>query len=87
MSQICPRLGGDGTKIALSGHVFDQPPGEMSTFRGKLSDRVGDHVALSPEGVVLVTYPGVESPYPRPPPIVKTLHSTPYHHPPSFDMT
>ena len=30
MSQICPVLGGDGTKRAPTGDLFDQPPGEMS---------------------------------------------------------
>ena len=32
---------------------------------------VGDHVVLSSEGVVLVSSPGTESSYPRPPPIVE----------------
>ena len=45
----------------------------MSRIRGKLADYVGDHVVLSPEGVILVTSPGTESSYPRPPPIVETL--------------
>ena len=39
----------------------------MSLIRGKLADHVGDHVILSPEGSVLVTSPGTESSYPRPP--------------------
>ena len=39
----------------------------MSWIRGKLADHVGDHVVLSPEGAVLVTSPGTESSYPRPP--------------------
>ena len=67
-----PVLGGDGTKIAPPGDLFDQPPGGMSWIRGKLADHVGDHVVLSPEGVVLVTSPGTESSYPRLPPIVET---------------
>ena len=47
-----PVLGGDDTKIAPPGDLFDQPPGEMSWIRGKLADHAGDHVALSPEGVI-----------------------------------
>ena len=47
-----PVLGGDGTKIAPPGYLFDQPLGEMSWIRGKLADHAGDHVDLSPEGVV-----------------------------------
>ena len=66
-SQFVPVLGGDGTKKAPPGDLFDQPPGEMSWIRGKLADHVGDHVVLSPEGVVLVTSPGTESLYPLPP--------------------
>ena len=58
---------GDGTKIAPTGDIFDEPPSEMSWIRGKLTDHVGDHVVLSPEGAVLVTSPGTESSYPRPP--------------------
>ena len=34
---------------------------------------VGDHVVLSPGGVILVTSPETESSYPRPLPIVETL--------------
>ena len=52
--KFVPVLGRDGTKIAPTG-------------RGKLADPVEDHVVLSPEGSVLVTYPGTESSYPRPP--------------------
>ena len=51
--------------------LFDRPPGEMNWIRGKLADHVGDHVVLSPEGVVLVPTPGTESSYP--PPIIETL--------------
>ena len=54
--KFAPVLGGDGTKIVRPGDIFDQPPGEMSRTRGKLANHVGDHVILSPEGVVLVTY-------------------------------
>ena len=65
-NKYVPVLGGDGTKIAPTGDIFDQPPGGMSSIRGKLADRVGDHVVVSPEGAVLVTSPGTESSYPRP---------------------
>ena len=53
-------------KIASTGDIFDQPPGQMRLIRGKLADHVGDHVVLSPEGAVLVTSPGTKSSYPRP---------------------
>ena len=33
----------------------------MSCIRGKLSDRVGNNVILSPEGAVLMAFPGTES--------------------------
>ena len=59
-------LGGDGTKIAPIGDIFDQLHGGMISIRGKFADHVGDHVVLSPEGAVLVTFPGTESSYPRP---------------------
>ena len=62
-----PVLGGNGTKIAPSGDIFDQPPGQMQWIWGKLADHVGDHVVSSPEGAVLVTSPGTKSSYPRPP--------------------
>ena len=62
-----PVLRGDGTKIAPTGDIFDQTPGGMISIRGKLADHVGDHVVISPEGAVLVTSPGTESSYPRPP--------------------
>ena len=39
----------------------------MIPIWGKLADHVGDHVVLSPEGAALVTSPGTESSYPRPP--------------------
>ena len=60
-----PVLGGNGMKIASTGDIFDQPPGQMRLIRGKLADHVGDHVVLSPEGAVLVTSPGTKSSYPR----------------------
>ena len=66
-SNFVPVLGGDGTKIAPTGDIFDQPPGGMSSVRGKLANHVGDHAVLSPEGSVLVTSTGTESSYPRPP--------------------
>ena len=55
-----PVSGVDGTKIAPPGDLFDQTPFEMSSIRGKLANPVGDHVVLSPKGVVLVTSPGTE---------------------------
>ena len=66
-----PVLGGDGPKKAPPGDLFDQPPHEMSWIWGKLADHVEDHVVLSPEGAVLVTYPGTISSYPRPPQSLK----------------
>ena len=66
-NNFVPVLGGDGTKIAPPGDLFDQPPGEMSWSRGKLADHAGDHVGLFPEGVVFMPAPGTESSYPRPP--------------------
>ena len=65
-NNFVPVLRGNGTKIAPTGDIFDQPPGGMSWIRGKLADHVGDHVVLSPEEGVLVTSPGTESSYPRP---------------------
>ena len=66
-NDFVPVLGGDGTKIALTGDIFDQLPGGVSSTRGKLADHVGIQVVLSPEGAVLVTSTGTESSYPRPP--------------------
>ena len=66
-----PVLGGDGTKIAPPGDLFDQPADEMKYIRGKLADHVWDHVVLSPEGVVLVPSPGTKSSYPRSPQSLK----------------
>ena len=65
--RLVPVLRGDGTKIAFPGDLFDQLPGEMNLIRGKLVDHAGDHIVLSPEGVVFVPSPGTESSYPRPP--------------------
>ena len=64
-NNFVPVLRGNGTKIAPTGGIFDQPPGGMSWIRGKLADHVGDHVVLSPEEGVFVTSPGTESSYPR----------------------
>ena len=72
--KFVPALRGNGAKKAPPGDLFDQPPGEMSLIRGKLPDRVRDHAVLSLEGVVLVTSPGKESSYLRPPQSLK--HST-----------
>ena len=60
-----PVLRGNGTKIAPTGDIFDQPSGELSWIRGKLADHVGDHVVLFPEEGVLVTSPRTESSSPR----------------------
>ena len=57
MSKIFNHFEGGGTKIAPPGDIFDQPPGEMSSIRGKLADHIGDHVVLSPEGAVLMPLP------------------------------
>ena len=75
MSKFVPVLGGNGTKTAPPGDLFGQPSGEVNWIRGKLTDYVGDHVILSPEEVVLVTFPRKESSYPRPS-IVETLRRT-----------
>ena len=64
-NKFVPVLGGDGTKIAPSGEIFFQPPGGMNWIRGKLAGHVGNHVVLSPERAVLVTYPEMESSYPH----------------------
>ena len=66
-NKFVPVLRGDGTKIAPPGDLFDKPPGEMNWIRGKLADHAGDHVVLSPEGVVFGPSPGTESSYPRHP--------------------
>ena len=65
-NKCVPVLRGNGTKIAPTGYIFDQPPGGMSWVRGKLAGHVGGHVVLSPEEGVLVTSPWTESSYPRP---------------------
>ena len=56
----------DGTKIAPPGDLFDQPFVEMHSFWGKLANHLGDNVVLSPEEVILLTFPVTESLYPRP---------------------
>ena len=66
-NKVVPVLGGEGTKIIPTRDIFDQPPGGMISFRIKLADHVGDHVVLFLEEAVLVTSPGTESSYPRPP--------------------
>ena len=79
--KFVPVLERDGTKIAPSGDLFDHPPGEISSVRGKITDLVGDHVVLSPEGDVLVTTsPGTESSYPRPPQSLKHSPTQGLHH-------
>ena len=70
-----PVLEGDGTEIAPAGDLFVQFPGKMSSIRDMLADHVWDHVVLHPEGVVLVTSPGMESSYPRPPQSLKHSNS------------
>ena len=59
--KFVPISGGYGTKKCPLGNIFDLPRGEMSCIRGKLSDRVGNNVILSPEGAVLMAFPGTES--------------------------
>ena len=63
-NKFVPVLRGNGKKIASTGDIFDQPPGQMQWIRGKLANHVRDHVVLSPEGAVLVTSPGTKSSYP-----------------------
>ena len=66
-NKFVPVLGGDDTRIAPTGDLFDQQsPREMSGVLGKLADHAGDHVVLSPKGVVLMTSSGTESSYPLP---------------------
>ena len=66
-NDFAPVLGGNGTKVAPTGDIFDQPHGQMRRVRGKLADLVGDHAVSSPEGTILVTSPETKSSYPRPP--------------------
>ena len=73
-NKFVPVSRGNGTKLAPTGYIFDQPPGGMSWIRGKLADHVGGHVVLSPEEGVLVTSAGTESSYPRPPQEGKAIH-------------
>ena len=75
-NEFVPVSRGNGTKLAPTGYIFDQPPGGMSWIRGKLADHVGGHVVLSPEEGVLVTSTGTESSYPRPP---QSLNSSGSH--------
>ena len=62
--KFVPVLVGDGSRISSPGDLFGQPPGEVSSIRGRLADHVGGHKVLSPEGVVLVSSSGTESSYP-----------------------
>ena len=39
-NKFVPVLRGNGTKIAPTGDICDQPPGEMSWIRGKRADHV-----------------------------------------------
>ena len=66
-SSFVPVSGGNDTKIAPTGDIFDQLPGGMSLDRGKLPNNVGDNIDLSPKGAVLVTSTGTESSYSSPP--------------------
>ena len=66
-NKFVPVLGENGTEITPTEDIFDQPPSQVRSIRGKLADRVGDYVVLSPEGVVLVTSRGMKSSYLRPP--------------------
>ena len=75
---VFPVLRGNGTKIAPTGDIFDQPPGGMSWIRGKLADHVGDHVVLSPEEGVLVI-PGDGIVVSPPSPIVEQLETAEVH--------
>ena len=77
-NKFVPVLEGVGTKIAPTGDIFVQPPGGMNWIRGMLADNVGDHVVLSPEAAVLVTYLGTKSSYPRPPQSLNNSEIYPY---------
>ena len=68
-----PVLRGKGTKIAPTGDIFDQPPGQIRRILSKLADHVGDHVVSSPEGTVLVTSPRDKIVVSPPSPIVEPL--------------
>ena len=74
-NKIVPVLRGNGTKIAPTGDICVQPPGEMSWIRGKLADHVGDHAVLSPEEVVLAISSGTELSHPRPSQSLNNSHS------------
>ena len=71
VTNLSPFRDGGWHEIAPPGDLFGQSPGEMILIRGKLADRVGDHVLLPPDGVVLVISPRTESSYPRPPQSLK----------------
>ena len=73
MLQFCPRFAKGRHEHCVSrALIWRTPcPGEISVIRGKLTDHIGDHVVLSPEGVVLVTSPGTASSYPRLPQLMK----------------
>ena len=74
-NKFVPVLGGNGTKIAPTWDIFDQPPGRMRLIRGKLVDHVGDNVVLHPEGAVLATSKGTKSSYPHPPQSLNPSHT------------
>ena len=40
-NKFVPVLGGNGTKIASAGDMFEQSPGQMRWIRGNLADHVG----------------------------------------------
>ena len=63
---------GVGTAGLIDVNTYPNPL-VKGVVRGKLADHVGDHVVLSPEGVVLVPSPGTESFESPPPTIVETL--------------
>ena len=65
--RFVPILVGGGTKTAPPRDLFDQSSGEIGSIQGMLADHVGDHVVLSPEGVVLVTSRGRNCRIPAPP--------------------
>ena len=62
-----PVLGGDRTKTSTPGDIFDQTPCERASIWSKSADHVGDQVAMSLGGIVLVTSPGTESSNSPPP--------------------
>ena len=51
-------LGGDKTKLSITGDIFDHPFFcERSSNRTKLADHVGENIVPSPLEAVLVTPP------------------------------